>query len=297
MLGYVICEKPEMKMKDLEVYQGYYCGICKAVGRQCGQFSRAALSYDAAFLAAVIDGVSGERSMPVPEHCAVHHIAKKPVIYSLSVEYAADVMMILARYSALDDAKDEPSPKTVAAASMLAVPFRRARSRRPELTEEIKTLLGELALLEKEASPSIDATSDCFGRILVSVIMHGIRDIGESRKRVLRRFALHLGKWIYLADAADDLEQDIEKGNYNPFVLRYGYDPAKETPRMFRQRIRDDMERNLLILCREMSGALDLLDIGTNVGIIDNIVKMGLLRSTDNVLRGREGKKDGNRSI
>lgn len=290
MLGYVICEKPEMKMKDLEVYQGYYCGICKAVGKLSGQLPRAALSYDAAFLAALLGGVRGEYSVPLPEHCAVHHIAKKPVIYSPSVDYAADVMVMLARYNALDDLKDEHSPKALAAASMLAAAFRRVRSRRRELTEKTESLLRELALLEREESPSIDATSDCFGRILETVIIDGAGGIDGSRESVLRRLALHLGKWIYLADAADDLENDIEKGSYNPFVLRFGYDPAEETPEMFRRRIRDDMEQNLLILCSEMSRALDLLDMRTNVGIIDNIINMGLLRSTDNVLRGGREK-------
>lgn len=27
----------------------------------------------------------------------------------------------------------------------------------------------------------------------------------------------NLGRWIYLMDAADDLEEDREKNNYNPF--------------------------------------------------------------------------------
>ena len=33
------------------------------------------------------------------------------------------------------------------------------------------------------------------------------------RRRVLREILYHLGRWIYLADAADDLAKDVARGN------------------------------------------------------------------------------------
>ena len=58
MLGYVICEKPEMKVKEYELYNGYYCGVCKSVGSRYGHVPRAMLSYDSAFLAVLLAGMS-----------------------------------------------------------------------------------------------------------------------------------------------------------------------------------------------------------------------------------------------
>ena len=49
MLGYVKIDKGELKVREYEVYCGYYCGICKSIGRRYGQLPRMALSYDAAF--------------------------------------------------------------------------------------------------------------------------------------------------------------------------------------------------------------------------------------------------------
>jgi hypothetical protein len=76
MLGYVQIHKPELKVREYEIYTGYYCGICKYIGREYGQLPRMALSYDAAFLALLLASVSEEPDRPTQEHCAVHHIKK-----------------------------------------------------------------------------------------------------------------------------------------------------------------------------------------------------------------------------
>ena len=45
MLGYVKIDKGELKVREYEVYTGYYCGICKSIGKRYGQLPRMALSY------------------------------------------------------------------------------------------------------------------------------------------------------------------------------------------------------------------------------------------------------------
>lgn len=44
----------------------------------------------------------------------------------------------------------------------------------------------------------------------------------------LERFGYFLGRWIYLMDAADDLEDDLQEGAFNPFVSRFGLSDKKE---------------------------------------------------------------------
>ena len=34
MLGYVKIDKGELKVREYEVYTGYYCGVCKSIGQQ-----------------------------------------------------------------------------------------------------------------------------------------------------------------------------------------------------------------------------------------------------------------------
>lgn len=77
MLGYVTADKPELKIKEYEIYKGYYCGVCKSVGARYGQLPRMALSYDFAFLALLLGALEDVDEEIEYEHCLVHHIKKK----------------------------------------------------------------------------------------------------------------------------------------------------------------------------------------------------------------------------
>ena len=60
MLGYIKPEKSQLKIIEYEVYNGYYCGVCKSISRRYGQLPRISLSYDAAFLALLLAALDDE---------------------------------------------------------------------------------------------------------------------------------------------------------------------------------------------------------------------------------------------
>ena len=60
MFGYVTCDKAELKMKDWERYNAYYCGVCKSIGARFGQIPRMILTFDAAFIAVLLAGLTDE---------------------------------------------------------------------------------------------------------------------------------------------------------------------------------------------------------------------------------------------
>lgn len=105
-----------------------------------------------------------------------------------------------------------------------------------------------------------------------------------------------MGKWIYLMDAVDDIEENIRDGAYNPLLYRFNWqgksDFANETTEEFRARIRKDLEFNLYHYLAVISEETAVLDIKKNKGIIDNIIYFGMNRKTETVLdRTEEGKK------
>ena len=53
MFGYVTINKPELKIREFERYQGYYCGICRSLRKRYGISGQITLSYDMVFLAAL----------------------------------------------------------------------------------------------------------------------------------------------------------------------------------------------------------------------------------------------------
>jgi hypothetical protein len=291
MLGYVTIEKQELKMREYEIYRGYYCGVCKSIGRRYGQIPRMALSYDAAFLAMVLASLSNEPDLISKEHCIIHPIKKNTAIRNDAIDYAADVMLILTWYKLQDDARDDKKASAKAALVLMKPLYKKLRKERGALCDEIGANLLEMSSLEKVKSNNLDQVSDHFAKILEAVFLAGLNNSDEGTQRVLGRLGYHLGKWIYLMDAWDDLEDNMKTGAYNPLIYRYEYD-GHESVETFRERIKSTCEWHLLICCGEMGKALDLLEIQKNNGIIENIVYLGLLRRTEKVL-GKEDKSNG----
>ena len=46
MFGYIKPLKAELKVKEWEVYQGIYCGLCKQLASRYGLFARMTLNYE-----------------------------------------------------------------------------------------------------------------------------------------------------------------------------------------------------------------------------------------------------------
>lgn len=285
MLGYVQIFKPELKVREYEVYMGYYCGICKYIGREYGQIPRMTLSYDAAFLALLLASVEDTPDAPCQEHCVVHHIRKKTVIRNAAIEYAGDVMLILAWYKLLDDAHDEGKRYAKATSKLLRRLQKKLRRKLPELCDGIEMNLAVLNGLENAKCPSLDEAAESFSKIMEVIFREGAAILYENQPELHETFAkigYHMGKWIYLMDAADDIEENLESGAYNPLLYRFEY--GGESADEFRSRIRDALEFNLYQYLAVLSEHAGTLDIKKNQGIIDNVIYFGMNRKTEEVL-------------
>ncbi len=302
MFGYVTCDKAELKMKDWERYNAYYCGVCKSIGARYGQIPRMALTFDAAFIALLLAGLTEPEDYSLSkERCLAHPVKEKLVVREMAVDYAADVMLLLAYYKMEDDRQDEHSVKAAAAARCLRGAKRQIEQVRPDLGGVLAAQLARQTALESQQCASCDEAADPTGRIMEAILTGGqnaVRTAGreasgsralQAEQRVLAQFGYQMGRWIYLVDAADDLAEDIASGGYNPFKERFLYDSSAETKEDFSKRVHDDAERILLSCLADMAGSLDLLEIRRHTDIIKNIVQFGLLRQTDKVLEKLRG--------
>ena len=312
MLGYVIPDKSELKVREYEIYTGYYCGICKYIGKTYGQLPRMALSYDAAFIALLLASVDPAPDAPRQEHCAVHHIKYKTVIRNRAIEYSGDLMLILAWFKLLDDAQDEGKVSAKAGLTSLRHIYRKLEKKHPSLCALIDRKLRALNQLERENCRSIDRVAEGFAQVMDGIFRDGITwlygpeeaaaaaDQTEEKKPTLHetfaKLGYHLGKWIYLIDAADDIEKDLENGTYNPLLYRFEYrddrgtyeagTPSEaETADQFRARIDERLRFNLYHYLAVISESVEDLDIKKNYGIIENVIYFGLNRRTDDVLK------------
>lgn len=285
MLGYVTADKPELKMKEYELYSGYYCGVCKSIGHRYGQLPRMVLSYDAAFLALLISGLSAEADEPSREHCLVHPVKKKTIVRNEAIDYAADVMLILAWHKLVDDANDEGKFYAKTAITTLKGIYRKLEDARPELCRKVKMHLGALTELEKAKCANLDQAAEEFAEIMEAILDEAPVPDGFREGAAMKSIGYHLGKWIYLIDAIDDIEENIESGAYNPLLYRFDYQPGEEN---FRRRIMDTCRFNLFHYLGELANAVDLLPLKKNKGVIENIVYKGLLKKTEEITKEEE---------
>ncbi len=294
MFGYVEPDKPELKMREFDIFRGYYCSLCKTIGRRYGQVSRLSLSYDLTFLYLLLDAMS-----PLPvggkrENCIAHPFKKRLVIFSnIFAEYTSDMNIILTYYNLKDKWTDEKNLAGGTGALALTKAFKKAKKRHPEKSSAIEGHLKSLSELEKNGCESIDEAAEPFAAIMRELFECGhIKD--ESERKTLGWMGYNLGRWIYILDAYDDLEKDLKQKSYNPLIKQYTFD-GKDI-QDFKKTILEPINFSLTYSMSEIEKAYSLLGIEKNKGILDNILYSGLIVKTDQVLQGR-GKENEKESI
>ncbi len=289
MLGYIKPDNPELKIKEFELYGGYYCGICKSISKRYGQLPRLALSYDSVFLAILLSGIDSKMERIEQERCIVHPMKKRTIIYdSPEIDYAADILLLLAYYKLKDDVIDEKSKKAALACFFMNGTVQKLMKSIPEKCRYVKNRLEELSTLEDERCPSIDRSAEPFALLMEEVFDYpGLkeRDNSEELSKIYRRIGYHIGKWVYLIDAYDDIEENIKSNSFNPLIAQFSYNESEEGIEEFKERIKERTERNLVLYLAEIAKCCGELNIEKNKGIIENILYFGLMRKTEDILR------------
>lgn len=110
------------------------------------------------------------------------------------------------------------------AALLLRGAYRKARTFVPEFDASVQRHLNDLHEREREHCASLDQAAEPFAALMAD-IADCVDD--EMRRRVMKEIFYHLGRWIYLVDAADDFEKDAHSNCYNPLRYRYELDGDK----------------------------------------------------------------------
>ena len=269
MFGYVNAYKDLLRVCDYNVFRGYYCGLCKQLGKNHNQLTRFGLSYDMTFLAILISSLNDSNVDLKTENCIAHPISKRPVIHAdEGIKYSADMSVILTYMKLKDDWQDEKSVKSFARVAYYFA-MKKAAKKYPVQYNCIKENLQKLSVLEKEKCNNIDMVADCFGKLL-----QGVFDV-DGNNKALAWLGYHTGRFIYITDAYNDIEKDLKNKSYNPFIQMYGDQLNKED---FKQSVVDSLTFTL----SEISNAYNVLDIRKNKELLDNIIYLGLRRNLDN---------------
>ena len=216
MFGYVKPKSAELLVKEYEFYKATYCGICRAMKKHIGLSAPMTITYDSVFLALIRMLLVEDSDIGVyKSRCAAHPLKKKPMLrMNSALEYTARAFAVLTYYKALDDVSDERGAKKLAVG--LCKPTLNAHRRRADveyLDRVCREKLSAISELEKSGEASLDKPARLFGELLSEIFSGGLS--GDD-KLVFSEVGVHLGKFIYLADAVVDYEKDKRKKRYNP---------------------------------------------------------------------------------
>lgn len=288
MFGYVLPVREKLTDQEWQDYRAIYCGLCHTLKRRYGFLAQFLLNYDFTFLALLLRQekqapcVSCQRCLSSPLR------GRKASEGHTSLDAAADISVLLVYWKLKDQLVDEGILRRIPALLMLGLfhgVFRRGKKKNPALHREIGQRLTTLQQLERENCSSLDRMADQFALIMTAMVP---TDLDETPSRVLEQLLYHLGRWIYLIDAWDDLDEDLAHGRYNPVVSRYQLSTA--SAQQAKDQARQSLERTVSHSENLAISAFHLGEFGYHAPLVENILCAGL-QSVRHLVFSGEWKK------
>jgi len=280
MFGYVRPPLQELPQEEQDRFRRIYCGLCHTLKRRYGTAASFILNYDFTYLAIFLS--QAEEGICQHGKCMIHPVRGCAFLESNgAMELAADESVILAYWQLRDGVTDHDwlhGLKYRSLSAILEPAYKKAVAFRPDFDVHTKQQLQLLAELEKQQCSSMDQAADTFAQLLGAAA----REVDDPiRRRVLEQLLYHLGRWVYLVDAADDMKKDAASGNYNPVALRYGITDGIWTPEA-RTAFATTLDHSIHM----MTTAFELWNFGVWRPILESTLYTGLFQVGKAVLDG-----------
>ena len=291
MFGYVIPDKINMFMKDYYNYKAYYCGLCKRIGKDCGQFMRFTTNYDMVFFDMFCHAIMEIKPNYKSEPCILSPKKKSVVKGDELTDKVVDINTLLIYYKLIDDKLDSKKSdlakslaKSMLKSLVVSGKYKKAKKHFPELDKLFCDEYARLRELEKQGTASIDMLADPFANML-KVAVKTVLD-SKCTENIENLFYF-LGKWVYIIDGLDDVDKDYKKGEFNPFFVGYTYQDKDK----FYEDKGAEIEFLLMTCYNAIKSAYKNIELKFNEGAITNILWYGILMRTQDILGRKENCK------
>ena len=285
MFGYINPDSPYLFKKDEVLYKALYCGLCKSIGKSCGQTARTTLTYDMAFCAAILHNIRGVDVKIEKRRCFLH-IKKRPMAATDDIMLlAGKINAVLAYFKLCDDKAD--GDKRGILRHLYKKSYKKTKKTDPEIVEIISRCMSAQKALEDRGSKIIEEAAEPSAQMLKELSTLALK---ESATDFTEGLFYAIGKWVYLIDALDDYDKDVKKGAYNVLYLSCGA-PSKE------QLVKRNGEEIKLVfdcIFAEMRANLNNIKFHFNRDLTDNIILRGIPQKTRSLFFGECEKGEKN---
>ena len=284
LFGYITPCKAELRMKEFEAFRAVYCGLCHQLGKSFGPVARLTLSYDFVFLAMLAYSQAEASPQIKRGRCACNPLKRVPLCCGDDVlAFSADAAALMIYYNLLDKIEDSGFFSKIGYSLLrpLAANARRsAGKRQPRIDKIFEELSVNQRKVEAKSNVGIDEAAEPSAKALAELSMA----LSESpvQKRVLERLGYLAGRYIYLCDALDDIEDDLRDCSFNPLVTRFFKDSQDEAAKKC---ARDYARDSLMLTIGEAGQTMNLLEMSSFAPVLENIIYLGMAERVEKILK------------
>lgn len=279
MFGYVVPIKEELRQQDYVLYKSFYCGICKSIGQNYGQLPRFTTTYDVTFLSLLVfDQLNADVTF-AEEKCVGNPFVKRVVVKNNALlDRLAAANIILSYHKVRDDIIDGQGKGKRLMLRAMKKPYLKAQEVCPEIDATVKQGYAALREAEQNREAGIDRAAHPFSQLLADT---ACALVGENSSETLEKLFYNIGKFVYLVDALDDIDEDAKSGNYNPLLIHFNNYQSR------RQFIDDNRDALGFIFAGVINRAIacfNSLEFHQSYTLLENIVHKGLRHKVDELL-------------
>ena len=281
MFGYIRIHKSELKFKEYELYKGLYCSLCKRLGNDYGLSARMTLNYDFTFFLLARMAIKDDEVCFNDSHCSFNPRKKCSCIPNNNndLAYTAALSIVLTYNKLKDDLHDSRLLKKIPSAFLIFLfkrKYKKAKSKYPQIFEEIELDLSRQTDIEKKESVSLDECADPSAVVLGKAFSYGIC---EEYSQKSYNFGYGVGRLVYILDAADDIEKDRKNGSFNPFL---------KNEEKYLPLFSENVKRLLNITADETAKTYEQLPIKRFKAVCDNVIFYGFEDSINKIIEKEE---------
>lgn len=270
-----------MFVKDEKLYRASYCGMCKSIGKACGNFSKTALTYDVAFTSCLLHNIANCDMIVKKRRCSLHLFKRRPMAQEDEISLLLGCLnTVLAYYKLLDDKRD--GDKKGLFAFVYKRGYKRALKAHPQIATIVENYINEQSELEQRNSAIIEESCEPSARMMAAASDYVL---GEYATEHTNGLLYAIGKWIYLADALDDYDKDVKKGRYNVFYNAFG----QQCKQLAVQKFGEEINFIFNSLFAQMRNHLSNIKFYFNHDLTDNIILRGIPLKTQALVYGKCG--------
>lgn len=289
MFGYVKPDKAELKIKEYETYKAIYCSLCKTLEKEYGLLSRFFLTYDATFFVLFLKSI-----FQTSADCAHNGVCRFNPLKKCNyidedeiLKKAAALTVIMFYYKLRDNIKDCALYKKIIAFIIypyIKIKFNKAAKKYSQYNDIIKIQTERQEELEQSQSKSVDLACDPSAKALSEIFAVDVKN--SEQEQLIKRTAYCVGRWVYLMDAYDDLENDIKSSSYNPFTAYYGLKDISDIS----ETVTKEIIGRIRLTANEAAASFEKISKGCYNSVVENIIFDGMENEL-NILINKKKKR------